>query len=114
MNIYDRIRMLRIAHGMSQDELAKKVGYVGRSAISKVENGDRDISQSMISKYANALGVSPAFLLYGDEDSSGDTGNKRTEELLELFRQLTEDQQIMIIASIKGILSNSRQDGERT
>ena len=52
---------------MSQEELAKLVGYEGRSAISKVESGERDISQSMIAKYASALGVSPTYLLFGEE-----------------------------------------------
>lgn len=67
MTIYERIKALRIKKGMSQADLAKKVGYVGRSAISKVENGDRDISQSMIAKYAEALNVTPAYLLYGND-----------------------------------------------
>ena len=66
MTIYERIKSLRLALGMSQAELAKKVGYEGRSAISKVENGERDISQSMIEQYAKALNVSPTYLLYGD------------------------------------------------
>ena len=68
MNIYERIRILREAQGMSQYELALKVGYKGRSAISKVENGERDISQSMIAKYAEALGVTPTYLLFGVND----------------------------------------------
>ena len=69
MTVYERIRALRKAQGMSQDELAKKVGYEGRSAISKVENGDRDVSQSMLLKYAEALGVAPSYLLTGEETS---------------------------------------------
>ena len=107
MTIYDRIRMLRTAQGMSQGDLAKKVGYVGRSAISKVESGDRDISQSMIAKYADALGVSPTFLLYGEEETPADgTKGGRVDEFVELFQQLTDEQQVLIISSIKGILSN--------
>lgn len=70
MTIYERIKELRLARGMSQFELAQKVGYEGRSAISKVENGGRDISQSMIQKYADALGVTPTYLLYGDDAES--------------------------------------------
>jgi len=66
VTIYDRIKQLRILKGMSQDELAARVGYQGRSAISKVESGARDISQSMIKKYADALGVSPEYLLCGE------------------------------------------------
>ena len=67
MTIYERIRTLRTAQGMSQEALAKKVGYEGRSAISKVEKGDRDVSQTMLFKYAEALGVTPAYLLNGEE-----------------------------------------------
>lgn len=70
MEIYERIKALRKQQGMSQYELAVKVGYEGRSAISKVENGERDIGQSMIPKYAAALGVTPAFLLLGDVDAT--------------------------------------------
>ena len=66
MTIYERIKSFRLALGMSQAELAKKVGYEGRSAISKVENGERDISHSMIGQYAKALNVSPTYLLYGN------------------------------------------------
>ena len=106
MTIYERIKQLRITHGMSQETLAKKIGYVGRSAISKVENGERDISQSMIEKYASALGVSPAFLMFGEERTETDINSSKSNEFLELFQQLTEEQQSMIIASIKGILSS--------
>lgn len=109
MTIYERIRALRIAQGMSQAELAKKVGYEGRSAISKVENGARDISQSMIKKYADALGVTPTFLLFGEreeEKSIAGAEEERAAEFAELFGKLTDAQQAFILASIKGILSN--------
>lgn len=66
---------------MSQDELAKRVGYVGRSAISKVENGERDISQSMIEKYAKALDVSIAWLMgYDVPMERAPSDNECTEE----------------------------------
>ncbi len=107
MTIYERIKTLRIAQGLSQYDLAKKVGYEGRSAISKVENGDRDISQSMIQKYADALGVTPTFLLYGEEETPATkTDDGRAAEFAELFNKLSAEQQELIIASIKGILSN--------
>ena len=70
MTIYERIKQLRLQLGMSQAELAKKVGYEGKSAISKVENGERDISQSMIIKYAEALHVTPSYLLTGSDSDT--------------------------------------------
>ncbi len=77
MSIYERIKELRLKNKMSQQELAALVGYEGRSAISKVENGERDISQSMILKYAAALGVTPTYLLYGDDGDKIDDGTAR-------------------------------------
>lgn len=68
MTIYERIKQLRIEKGLSQFELAKLVGYEGRSAISKVEKGQLDISSRVLKKYADALGVSPAYLLFGEEN----------------------------------------------
>lgn len=109
MNIYERIKSLRVSKGMSQYDLALKVGYKGRSAISKVEKGERDISQSMIVKYAEALGVTPTYLLYGNEEQETpvtEKDNGRTAEFLELFQLLTNEQQSLIISQIKGILSD--------
>lgn len=78
MTIYERIKQLRLQLGMSQAELAKKVGYEGKSAISKVENGERDISQSMIIKYAEALHVTPSYLLTGsDSDTQSHPADSR-------------------------------------
>lgn len=105
MTVYDRIKQLRIARGMSQEELAKKVGYEGRSAISKVENGDRDISQSMIAKYADALDVTPEYLLFGDKNTTV-VANDGESEIVKLFQKLSPAEQEIILSSIKGILSN--------
>ena len=37
--VYDRIRRLRIANGLTLEELARAVGYKGRSMMSQVELG---------------------------------------------------------------------------
>ena len=66
MTVFERIKYLREKQGMSQQDLALKVGYRDKSAISKVERGDREINQSMIVKYAEALGVSPTYLMFGE------------------------------------------------
>ena len=96
MNIYERIKALRIKQGLSQYELALRVGYEGRSAISKVEQGKRDISQSMIVKYANALGVTPTYLLYGDEENNTPENNER-EELLKIYHSLSQKKQKQLL-----------------
>lgn len=69
-DIYDRIKELRLKKGMSQEELAFKVGYQGRAAVSKIEKKQRDINQFQVVRFAEALGVSPTYLLTGVKDST--------------------------------------------
>lgn len=70
MSIYDRIRQLRIAAGMSQDDLARAMGYSDRSMITKIESGKVDISQKKIVAFADVLHTTPAYLM-GWVDENG-------------------------------------------
>ena len=91
MTIYQRIKFLREKMNMSQQELALRVGYKDKSAVSKVERGDRDINQHMIIKYAEALNTTPAYLMGWEENEITPDEQKLTEgeeKLLMLFRQL--------------------------
>lgn len=69
MNMYDRIRELRIEKGMTQDDLAKAMGYKDRSMITKIEAGKVDISQKKILQFANVLGTTEAFLMGWEEEA---------------------------------------------
>lgn len=63
MNMYERIKKLRLQQGLSQDELAEKVGYTHRSSIGKVESGLVDLPQSKIKAFAEALHTTPQHLM---------------------------------------------------
>lgn len=63
MDIYQRIRNRREELGMSQDDLAQKMGYKSRSSINKIEMGLNDISQSKVVAFAEALDTTPAYLM---------------------------------------------------
>ena len=63
MDIYQRIRNRREELGMSQDDLAQKMGYKSRSSINKIEMGLNDISQSKVVEIAEALDTTPAYLM---------------------------------------------------
>ncbi|MCQ2211294.1 MAG: helix-turn-helix domain-containing protein [Paludibacteraceae bacterium] len=67
MQIYKNIRKFRKEKGMSQEELAHKVGYSGKSMVSKVEKGEVNLSDYMINKFAFALDVY-VHELRGDSD----------------------------------------------
>lgn len=64
--MYERIRDMRVERNMSQDDLAKAMGYKDRSMITKIEGGKVDISQKKIVAFAEALGTTPRYLMDGD------------------------------------------------
>jgi len=68
MSAADRIRARREELGLSQEELAFKLGYKNRSSVNKVENS-RDLSLKKVRQYAEALQCSPAYLM-GWEDNN--------------------------------------------
>ena len=70
MTIYQRIKQLREQRGMSQQELAEKIGYKTASAVNKIELGLRDINQSKIVAFAKALDTTPAYLMGWEENES--------------------------------------------
>lgn len=73
MNIGDRVKLLREKKGMTQEELAKKLGYKSKSSVTHIERG-RDIPRSMVVKLADILDTTPAYLM-GWEDTSYDYPN---------------------------------------
>lgn len=85
--IYERIRRLRQENNMSQDELAKKTGYTSRSTINKIEAGKIDISRAKIKVFADALEVTPAYLM-GWEDEPEPKGYYTDPEVAEYAEEL--------------------------
>lgn len=63
MNFGTQIKIRRKMLGITQAELAQKVGYTSHSSIAKVESGTIDLPQSKIEAIAKALQTSPAYLL---------------------------------------------------
>jgi len=67
----EAIRRRREELGLTQSELALRLGYRSRSTINKIEKGINDISQSKLSDFAEALGTTPESLMFrGDADHS--------------------------------------------
>lgn len=70
MTFGERINKIRNEKGMTQDELARAVGYKSRSTIAKIESGERDVSQSMVIKFAKALNTTTAVLMGNENDDN--------------------------------------------
>jgi len=61
------IKSRREELGMSQQELAEKIGYKDRSSVNYIEKGKRQVKTKLLAKIANALEVSPSYLI-GEEE----------------------------------------------
>ena len=57
----DRIRARRIELGLTQDELAERLGYASKTSVNKVET-ERTISLKLCEEYAKALECDPSYL----------------------------------------------------
>ena len=66
-SVGERIREKRESLGMSQEELAKKLGYKSRSSINKIEADARNLTQSKIKSIADALQTTPSYIMGWDE-----------------------------------------------
>lgn len=62
-DIGKRIKAKRIELGMTQEDLANKLGYKSKTTIAKIENGTNDITQSRVVDFANVLNTTPAYLM---------------------------------------------------
>ena len=63
MKIGDRIKYRREELNLSQDELARKLGYKSRSSINKIERDASGLPQSKIAAIAKALQTTPAYIM---------------------------------------------------
>ena len=107
MDIGERIRIRREELGMTQVELARKVGYTSRSTINKIEKDGRGISQEKISAIAKALKVTPSYLM-GWEDEEVATLTAMQEETMTRFLLLTYEHQ-MVVKSIVDTLTEQEK-----
>lgn len=67
LTIGSRIRNRREELNLSQDELAKRLGYKSRSSINKIELDQRNLTQSKIKAIADALETTPAYIMGWEE-----------------------------------------------
>lgn len=63
MTIGERIKYVRELKGISQEQLAKQMGYSGKTSISKIESAGDSLTTKTITRFANALGCTESQLM---------------------------------------------------
>lgn len=87
MTIGENIKQLRLARGMTQEELANRLG-VKKSAISKYEKGHVvNLKRSTIEKLATALNVQPTTIMGWTIDSE----SEEVKEFIEKVKKMSPD-----------------------
>ena len=82
-----RIRSKREQIGLTQEELAKALGYKNKSTIAKIENGTNDIVQSKVVEFANVLHTTVAYLMGWEDDKLDFILSDEEKELIIEYRK---------------------------
>lgn len=108
------IRELRKSKKMTQVELAKKTGYK-QNTISNHENGNRQLDEQDILKYAKALEVEPQ-VLFDLSRTPTTAPNSLVEQISDKVVQLTEPNQKSVLRYSSELLDkqNTVEDSKNT
>ena len=99
MKIGERIKYRREELGLSQDELARRLGYKSRSSINKIENDARGLPQTKIVAIANALQTTPSFIMGWQETQ------EKNSTLAGLTVRMRKDAEFLSVVEIISELS---------
>ncbi len=99
----EKIKQLRISHGMTQEDLANKLD-IGKSAVSNYEKGYRKPKQSLIFKLANTFDVSINYFF------PETTENISQPEILTIYNQLNDERKEISLNFTKDQLKQQQEE----
>ena len=82
ITIGERIKNRRIQLGLTQTELAHKMGITSKTTICKAETTDFNPTMDRVREFATALDVSPAYLMGWASDPDHEMPEKKKEYYL--------------------------------
>ena len=98
------IRKYRKESGLTQGELAKKLGYADHTAISHIELGKRDIPRSAVTEFAEILKIDPSILLDALDqypESPSQSLSEDEQRIIDNYRKLSKEGQKKMIEQIE-------------
>lgn len=114
MGMAENIRKRRLELGMTQEELAVKIG-VQKSAVAKYESGRvKNIKRAMIATMAKALECDPVWLmdLHDDDDQGYAVQLSHIEnEIMQIVFKLTEENKKILLKQARFLLFEQEQGG---
>ena len=111
MTMGERIRFYRNKQGLTMEQLGEMLG-VRRAAVMKYEDGSvENIKRSTIKRMAEIFGVSPCYLMWGEETETTVTQLPKAltdteRQLLAAFRALNADGQKFVLSAVEMCSNN--------
>lgn len=115
----NNIKKRRNELNMTQEELAKKTGYKTKGAISRIEKGERDLSQSQIEIFANALSTTPSYLMGWEEDKdkkkikSISQLSPEEKQILDPYKQLNPEGQEKAVSYTWDLVDSNKYNKDK-
>jgi len=81
----EALRLLRVFHDLNLSELSEKLN-ISASYLSEIENGKKQPTLDLISKYAELFNTTPSSILFFSEDINKD---KRKTNFKDILRKKT-------------------------
>lgn len=88
-----RIKERRQSLRLTQSQLAERTGYKDKTAISRIESGENDLTQSKIMAFADALQTTPSYLMGWVEEPRPKTAKDNPYQIQEAYNIADEKTQ---------------------
>ena len=86
MTVGERIKEIREEKGLSQEELAKRLGLKNKSSVCKIEKSGNKVSAPSIYRYAEALGTTVARIMgWSDNDFQTEDSYRVEREGMDIY-----------------------------
>jgi len=96
MTVADRIKAQREKLGLSQEELAHRMGLKSRSSITRIEKSGDDISMKDIERLAYVLDCSKLYLMGWNEEQVENNVDEQEEKFKRHYKQLNPEQRTIV------------------
>ena len=110
MTIGERVKFRRKQLGLTQEELAKRLGNSSRASICTVEKDREDLTTTRIAKLAQALETSPAFLMGWVDNPDPNYIETKTGKIEVLSNKSKEEDKEILLKQINEALDASGLD----
>jgi transcriptional regulator with XRE-family HTH domain len=105
----DRVRVIRKELGINQGEFARQIGLT-QAALSGIELGKSNLTEQSIKLICVTFNVNEQWLRTGEGEMFGAL-SPYEKELVELYRQLSEETQDFILELTRTLLKRHREKG---